>query len=121
MLLVISNNFSRGVVEEYLKYFNFERDMLDVALRKFLAQFLSTSETQERKRVLVFFSKRCIDCNPGSFNSQSNSYYVVIINSFFMFSTNSIKKTPFGSRNGSRFLPHTQNNNENSTKGITHT
>ncbi|XP_074111206.1 PH and SEC7 domain-containing protein-like isoform X2 [Cotesia typhae] len=71
MLLVISNNFSRGVVEEYLKYFNFERDMLDVALRKFLAQFLSTSETQERKRVLVFFSKRCIDCNPGSFNSQN--------------------------------------------------
>ncbi|XP_044727264.1 PH and SEC7 domain-containing protein isoform X2 [Chrysoperla carnea] len=65
-----NNDFSRAVAEEYLKYFNFERDSLDVALRKFLKQFSLTGETQERERVLVHFSKRYLDCNPGSFNSQ---------------------------------------------------
>ncbi|XP_076650495.1 exchange factor for Arf 6 isoform X2 [Halictus rubicundus] len=65
-----NNDFSRAVAEEYLRYFNFERDSLDVALRKFLAQFSLTGETQERERVLVHFSKRFLDCNPGAFNSQ---------------------------------------------------
>lgn len=65
-----SNDFSRAVAEEYLKYFNFEKDTLDIALRKFLKQFSLTGETQERERVLVHFSKRYLDCNPGSFNSQ---------------------------------------------------
>ncbi|XP_043288951.1 PH and SEC7 domain-containing protein isoform X3 [Venturia canescens] len=65
-----NNDFSRAVAEEYLRYFSFERDTLDVALRKFLAQFSLTGETQERERVLVHFSKRYLDCNPGSFNSQ---------------------------------------------------
>ncbi|XP_011303064.1 PH and SEC7 domain-containing protein 2 isoform X2 [Fopius arisanus] len=65
-----NNDFSRAVAEEYLRYFSFEGDTLDVALRKFLAQFSLTGETQERERVLVHFSKRYIDCNPGSFNSQ---------------------------------------------------
>ncbi|XP_023289067.1 PH and SEC7 domain-containing protein 1 isoform X2 [Orussus abietinus] len=65
-----NNDFSRAVAEEYLRYFNFERDTLDVALRKFLAQFSLTGETQERERVLVHFSKRYLDCNPGTFNSQ---------------------------------------------------
>lgn len=41
-----------------------------MALRKFLAQFSLTGETQERERVLVHFSKRFLDCNPGAFNSQ---------------------------------------------------
>lgn len=58
------------VAEEYLKYFSFEGDTLDVALRKFLKQFSLTGETQERERVLVHFSKRFLDCNPGTFNSQ---------------------------------------------------
>jgi PH/SEC7 domain-containing protein len=58
------------VAEEYLKYFTFEGDTLDVALRKFLKQFSLTGETQERERVLVHFSKHFLDCNPGTFNSQ---------------------------------------------------
>ncbi|KAJ8974740.1 hypothetical protein NQ317_005935 [Molorchus minor] len=65
-----NNDFSRAVAEEYLKYFDFEDDTLDIALRKFLKQFSLTGETQERERVLVHFSKRYLDCNPGSFNSQ---------------------------------------------------
>ncbi|XP_076251087.1 exchange factor for Arf 6 isoform X5 [Rhynchophorus ferrugineus] len=65
-----NNDFSKAVAEEYLKYFNFEKDTLDIALRMFLKQFSLTGETQERERVLVHFSKRYLDCNPGSFNSQ---------------------------------------------------
>lgn len=58
-----------------MKYFNFERDTLDVALRKFLAKFSLTGETQERERVLVHFSKRFLDCNPGTFNSQGIVFF----------------------------------------------
>lgn len=70
ILFCFSNDFSRAVADEYLKYFDFEQDTLDIALRKFLKQFSLTGETQERERVLVHFSKRYLDCNPGSFNSQ---------------------------------------------------
>ncbi|CAH0753155.1 unnamed protein product, partial [Bemisia tabaci] len=65
-----NNDFSRAVADEFLKYFNFEGDTLDVALRKFLKQFSLSGETQERERVLVHFSKRYLDCNPGAFKSQ---------------------------------------------------
>ncbi|XP_065157162.1 PH and SEC7 domain-containing protein isoform X2 [Atheta coriaria] len=65
-----NNEFSRAVADEYLRNFNFDQDTLDIALRKFLKQFSLTGETQERERVLVHFSKRFLDCNPGSFNSQ---------------------------------------------------
>lgn len=72
-----SNDFSRAVADEYLKYFDFEQDTLDIALRKFLKQFSLTGETQERERVLVHFSKRYLDCNPGSFNSQGTYNWIV--------------------------------------------
>uniref|UniRef100_T1J301 PH and SEC7 domain-containing protein 4 n=1 Tax=Strigamia maritima TaxID=126957 RepID=T1J301_STRMM len=65
-----NNEFSRVVAEDYLKYFDFTNDTLDIALRKFLKQFSLAGETQERERVLVHFSKRFLDCNPGAFNSQ---------------------------------------------------
>ncbi|KAL7637818.1 UNVERIFIED_CONTAM: hypothetical protein RMT77_011430 [Armadillidium vulgare] len=65
-----NNEFSKAVAEEYLRYFNFSKDTLDIALRKFLDKFCLSGETQERERVLVHFSKRYLDCNPGQFNSQ---------------------------------------------------
>ena len=66
-----SNEFSRAVADEYLKYFQFEKTTLDEALRLFLKQFALSGETQERERVLVHFSKRFLDCNPGTvINSQ---------------------------------------------------
>lgn len=57
------------MAEEYLKYFDFEDDTLDMALRKFLSQFSLIGETQERERVLDHFSRRYMECNPRSFNS----------------------------------------------------
>ncbi|XP_055851059.1 PH and SEC7 domain-containing protein isoform X2 [Episyrphus balteatus] len=65
-----NNDFSRAVADEYLKYFTFEKKTLDQALREFLQQFSLSGETQERERVLVHFSKRFLDCNAGTFNSQ---------------------------------------------------
>ncbi len=60
------------VADEYLKYFNFEKSTLDESLRQFLQQFSLSGETQERERVLVHFSRRYLDCNPGTYNSQGN-------------------------------------------------
>lgn len=60
------------MADEYLKYFDFEKLTLDEALRQFLQQFALSGETQERERVLVHFSRRYLDCNAGSFNSQGN-------------------------------------------------
>ncbi|CAL1282692.1 unnamed protein product [Larinioides sclopetarius] len=65
-----NNEFSKAVAEEYVKFFDFTNEGLDVALRKFLNQFCLVGETQERERVLLHFSKRYLDCNPNSFKSQ---------------------------------------------------
>ncbi|KAJ0178939.1 hypothetical protein K1T71_005714 [Dendrolimus kikuchii] len=65
-----NNEFSRAVAEEYVKHFDFAGVTLDAALRTFLARFALSGETQERERVLVHFSRRYLECNPGSFNSQ---------------------------------------------------
>ncbi|CAH2071661.1 unnamed protein product, partial [Iphiclides podalirius] len=65
-----NNEFSRAVAEEYVKHFEFSGATLDEALRRFLARFALSGETQERERVLVHFSRRYLECNPGSFHSQ---------------------------------------------------
>lgn len=58
------------MAEEYLKFFDFKGDTLDVALRKFLKQFSLIGETQERERVLAHFSRHYLQSNPGSYNSE---------------------------------------------------
>ena len=74
---MFSNDFNRAVADEYLKYFSFETKTLDQSLREFLQQFSLSGETQERERVLVHFSKRYLDCNPGTFNSQGRFSFFV--------------------------------------------
>ena len=56
--------------EEYLKFFNFTGMTLDQALRNFLKNLTLAGETQERERVLAHFSRRYLEDNPGSFNSE---------------------------------------------------
>ena len=75
------NDFSALVAEEYLKYFDFSEDTLDMALRKFLTHFSLIGETQERERVLDHFSRRFMECNPGSFNSVGR---FLLVNSQFV-------------------------------------
>ncbi|XP_064595518.1 PH and SEC7 domain-containing protein-like isoform X3 [Liolophura sinensis] len=64
------NEFSTLVAEEYLKFFDFKGETLDVSLRKFLRQFSLIGETQERERVLAHFSKQYLKCNEGAYNSE---------------------------------------------------
>uniref|UniRef100_A0A0B7BHF0 SEC7 domain-containing protein n=1 Tax=Arion vulgaris TaxID=1028688 RepID=A0A0B7BHF0_9EUPU len=64
------NDFSNLVAEEYLKFFHFQEDTLDQALRKFLLRFSLYGETQERERVLAHFSRRFMESNSASFNSE---------------------------------------------------
>eukprot|EP00096_Caligus_rogercresseyi_P013793 TRINITY_DN6395_c0_g1_i1.p1 TRINITY_DN6395_c0_g1~~TRINITY_DN6395_c0_g1_i1.p1 ORF type:complete len:848 (+),score=347.11 TRINITY_DN6395_c0_g1_i1:149-2692(+) len=61
-----ANEYNSVVAEEYLKFFEFSNCPLDGALRVFLSQFCLTGETQERERVLFYFSKRYRECNPDS-------------------------------------------------------
>ncbi|QQP56098.1 CLUMA_CG019982_ isoform A [Caligus rogercresseyi] len=52
-----ANEYNSVVAEEYLKFFD---------APVFLSQFCLTGETQERERVLFYFSKRYRECNPDS-------------------------------------------------------
>lgn len=70
------NDFNILVAEEYLKFFDFTSDTLDVALRKFLKQFSLTGETQERERVLAHFSRHYLQSNPGTYNSEGKNYVI---------------------------------------------
>jgi len=55
---------------EYVRYFDFSGLTLDMALREFLRKLVLAGETQERERILAHFSRRYLDCNSGSFNSE---------------------------------------------------
>ncbi|XP_064630627.1 PH and SEC7 domain-containing protein-like isoform X2 [Lineus longissimus] len=71
------NDFAQLVGEEYLKYFDFTDDTLDMALRQFLSKFALTGETQERERILAHFSKRYVECNPNSYASEDACHTLV--------------------------------------------
>ncbi|XP_067828569.1 PH and SEC7 domain-containing protein 1-like isoform X1 [Heptranchias perlo] len=64
------NDFSKMVAEEYLKFFDFTAMSLDQALRAFLKEFALMGETQERERVLIHFSHRYHQCNPGTISAE---------------------------------------------------
>uniref|UniRef100_A0A3P8T5S8 SEC7 domain-containing protein n=1 Tax=Amphiprion percula TaxID=161767 RepID=A0A3P8T5S8_AMPPE len=70
------NDFSRAVGEEYLKFFDFTGQSLDHALRSFLKVVVLIGETQERERVLQHFSCRFHQCNPDSFPSSGEAFYL---------------------------------------------
>ncbi|NXP41312.1 PSD1 protein, partial [Leiothrix lutea] len=65
-----SNEFSRMVAGEYLKFFVFTGMSLDQALRSFLKELALMGETQERERVLAHFSQRYYECNPNAISSE---------------------------------------------------
>ncbi|KAJ0013085.1 hypothetical protein NQD34_017419 [Periophthalmus magnuspinnatus] len=66
------NSFSHAVGEEYLKYFDFNGQTLDQALRSFLGVVVLIGESQERERVLQHFSRRYHECNQGCFSSSES-------------------------------------------------
>lgn len=66
------NEFSRAVGEEYLRFFNFTDQSLELALRCFLKEVVLLGETQERERVLHHFSCRFQQCNPDACDSATS-------------------------------------------------
>uniref|UniRef100_A0A672ISJ7 PH domain-containing protein n=1 Tax=Salarias fasciatus TaxID=181472 RepID=A0A672ISJ7_SALFA len=71
--VLFSNDFSRAVGEEYLRFFDFSGQNLDEALRSFLKVVVLIGESQERERVLQHFSCRFQQSNPALFPSSGES------------------------------------------------
>nr|XP_040129362.1 PH and SEC7 domain-containing protein 1 isoform X2 [Ictidomys tridecemlineatus] len=69
-----SNDFSKLVAGEYLKFFVFTGMTLDQALRVFLKELALMGETQERERVLAHFSQRYFQCNPEALSSEDGAH-----------------------------------------------
>ena len=72
--LCCRNEFSYIVGVEYVRYFDLSGLTLDAALREFLRKMVLAGETQERERILAHFSRRYLECNPGTFNSEGNIF-----------------------------------------------
>ena len=68
------NDFAYLVGAEYIRYFDLSGLTLDMALREFLRKLVLAGETQERERILAHFSRRYLECNPGSFNSEGTLF-----------------------------------------------
>ena len=64
------NSFSQLVGEEFLKYYEFANDPVDIALRKFLKHLTMTSELQDRDQLLAHFAHRYFECNPSACKSE---------------------------------------------------
>ena len=47
---------------------------IDAALRSFLSKFCLIGETQERERVIVYFSLRYLECNPDILFADQNPF-----------------------------------------------
>ena len=75
------NEFAQQVGEEFLAYFDFSELSLVEAVRVFLQRITLAGETQERERVLVHFSRRYLQCNPGAYNSEGKQ--LSAISSYF--------------------------------------
>lgn len=73
-----TNEFAQFVGEEFVKFFDFSDDTLDVALRKFLDKITLAGETQERERVLAHFSRRYTEANPGIFSSAGLTFTLAL-------------------------------------------
>jgi len=64
------NSFSQLVGEEFLKYFDFTEEPLDVGLRRFLRHLTVSGDSQECDRLLAHFSHRFHQCNPTLHQSE---------------------------------------------------
>ena len=62
------------VANEYLKLFEFSKMTIDAALRLFLSKFCLIGETQERERVISYFSLRYLECNPEILFTDQNPF-----------------------------------------------
>jgi len=67
-------NFSREVLKEYLKLFDFTNVSYENAIRIFLSKFHLPGEAQKIDRVMEQFASRYCECNPGVFPNPDTAY-----------------------------------------------
>jgi len=73
LYVLLRNSFSQLVGEEFLKFFDFSGDALDVALRRFVRHLTPTSEPQDCDQMLSHFAHRYHCCNNSQYKSAGNS------------------------------------------------
>ncbi|KAF9359972.1 hypothetical protein BGX26_010900 [Mortierella sp. AD094] len=71
-----SDPFHQAVLRIHMESFDFKRDPIDLALRKFLLDFHFPKEAQQIDRVLEAFASRYHTCNPHLFRSSDVVYTV---------------------------------------------
>ncbi|KAF9114026.1 hypothetical protein BGX27_000294 [Mortierella sp. AM989] len=71
-----SDSFHQAVLRIHMESFDFRRDPIDLALRKFLLDFHFPKEAQQIDRVLEAFASRYHACNPHLFRSSDVVYTV---------------------------------------------
>ncbi|KAF9975982.1 hypothetical protein BGZ73_000147 [Actinomortierella ambigua] len=69
-----SDPFHQAVLELYMERFDFRKDPIDLALRKFLLDYHFPKEAQQIDRVLQAFASRYHACNPNLFRSSDTVY-----------------------------------------------
>jgi hypothetical protein len=83
MTSLLTSGYSKSIISAeasyvatlklYIRKFSFGGDPLDVALRRLLMHIGLPRETQQIDRVMEAFSKRYIECNPGTFLSDGKA------------------------------------------------
>ncbi|RIA97725.1 hypothetical protein C1645_751849 [Glomus cerebriforme] len=91
MLAKKSDTFHQAVLKEYMNAFDFEKDPIDIALRKFLMECHLPKETQQIDRVMEAFAKRYHESNPDLFVSSDTPY--VLAFSILMLHTDAFNKS----------------------------
>ncbi|KAG0254803.1 hypothetical protein BG011_005509 [Mortierella polycephala] len=71
-----SDAFHQAVLRIHMESFDFRRDPIDLALRKFLLDFHFPKEAQQIDRVLEAFANRYHACNPRLFRSSDVVYTI---------------------------------------------
>ncbi|KAG0213454.1 hypothetical protein BGX28_004309, partial [Mortierella sp. GBA30] len=71
-----SDPFHQAVLRVHMESFDFRRDPIDLALRKFLLDFYFPKEAQQIDRVLEAFANRYHACNPQLFRSSEVVYTI---------------------------------------------
>ncbi|GBC05108.1 hypothetical protein RclHR1_06030008 [Rhizophagus clarus] len=90
MLAKKSDSFHKAVLKEYMNAFDFEKDPIDIALRKFLMECHLPKETQQIDRVMEAFAKRYHESNPDLFATSDTPY--VLAFSLLMLHTDAFNK-----------------------------
>ncbi|CAO3567249.1 unnamed protein product [Mortierella alpina] len=76
LLSKYSDPFHQAVLRVHMESFDFRRDPIDLALRKFLLDFHFPKEAQQIDRVLEAFATRYHTCNPHLFRSSEVVYTI---------------------------------------------